>query len=252
MSYEGVKSVAKAVGLYRSARWVNRHVLNRPELEEFRRDVAFYRSLLPAGALCFDVGANYGAKTEVLLQAGARVVAFEPQIDCLEELQSRMGANPRLTTLRAAVGSAEGTLTMYVGKHRTTSTLVKGWETADVVDTVEVNVTTLDVAIGRFGVPDYVKIDVEGFEQEVLGGLTQRVPLVSFEYHLRGDGVARALACLDRLATLGTATVNVTPSERLAFAGDTWRTHRDFVTFFRDTLPSMAGYHYGDIFVRLS
>jgi len=252
MSYEAVKGVARTVGLYRAARWVHRHVLDRTALQAFRDEVAFYRGVLPAQALCFDVGANYGAKTEALLRTGARVVAFEPQPDCMAELQSRIGSEARLTPVRAAVGSAEGSMTLYVSGHRSNSSLVRNWENKEVVDAITVDVTTLDRAIDRYGVPHYCKIDVEGYELEVLKGLNRRIPLISFEYHQRGDGIERALACLEHLARLGSLQVNVTQSERLTFARDGWWAKEDFREFFQQALPSIPGYHYGDIFVRLT
>jgi hypothetical protein len=47
-----------------------------------------------------------------------------------------------------------------------------------------VQITTLDGLISKFGMPDYVKIDVEGFELEVIRGLSKRIALLSFECNL--------------------------------------------------------------------
>src|SRR5262249_60695009 len=48
---------------------------------------------------------------------------------------------------------------------------------------IEVNVVTLDSLIDEFGVPDYIKIDVEGFDLEVLRGLSQPIALLSVEFN---------------------------------------------------------------------
>src|SRR5262245_14614026 len=89
MSYSVIKSLARRAGLYRQTRWIYRHVLNREDFRHFELERALYRPFIHPGDLCFDIGANYGFKTEVFLSLGARVVAFEPQPDCCQELKAR-------------------------------------------------------------------------------------------------------------------------------------------------------------------
>jgi hypothetical protein len=66
---------------------------------------------------------------------------------------------------------------------------------------VEVDTTTLDALIERFGMPSFVKIDVEGAEPEVLAGLSRPVAGLSFEYLPRALDYART--CTARLSELG-------------------------------------------------
>ena len=44
-----------------------------------RRGLNFYSELIKKDDLCFDIGANYGNRSEVFIKLGAKVVAFEPQ-----------------------------------------------------------------------------------------------------------------------------------------------------------------------------
>jgi hypothetical protein len=81
----------------------------------------------------------------------------------------------------------------------------------------EVEVSTLDALIDSFGIPSFCKIDVEGYEYEVLKGLTQPIPSLSFEYApwlpgIAASNVARLLE-LDHHYEFAFA-----PEDRLTFA----------------------------------
>ena len=74
-----------------------------------------------------------------------------------------------------------------------------------------VEILTLQALIERHGLPRFVKIDVEGFEAEVLAGLEVAVPFLSFEYLAAAR--TTALACIDRLEQLGVYRYNHSSGE---------------------------------------
>jgi hypothetical protein len=110
-----------------------------------------------------------------------------------------------------------------------------------------VPIITLDSLIARFGEPAYVKIDVEGYEMDVLRGLSSQPRLLSFEFH--NAELDAAYACLDRFTE---------DSEFNFITNPAWGYHQRFdlgkwlsrETLKNDLSALTNGNVEGDIFVR--
>lgn len=244
------KRISIATGLYVPARRLSRRIRPRQRTALFA-DIELYRSLVQPGSLCFDIGANIGEKSEALLEAGARVVAFEPNPEVLPELLARCRRRENWSLVPTALGREAAIATLHARAAHGQSGLGADWQ-GTVVATYNVPVVTLDSAIARFGRPAFCKIDVEGWELEVLRGLSQPVPLLSFEFHLNDDNVRTTLACLERLAALGRGHANITPAETASFLFKEWMPLEQFRSWFPgDLKQTLPGDHHGDIYARL-
>ena len=108
-----------------------------------------------------------------------------------------------------------------------------------------VPVTTLDALFEAHGVPSFVKIDVEGFEGEVLAGMTRPVEALSFEFTTIQREIAQA--CIARCAALGFQRYNAAIGESQEL-GD-WRSAEDMGRWLAE-LPHAA--NSGDIYARMA
>lgn len=122
------------------------------------------------GDVVYDVGAHTGYYTLLAsLRAGehGRVVAFEPRPINLRFLRGHLEANgiENATVVPAAVGARSGTARFDASRGTGTGRLSQTGELT--VETVTVDGV---VRQGRFPPPDFIKVDVEGGELEVLRG----------------------------------------------------------------------------------
>lgn len=220
-----------------------------------RRAIPFYRRFVHPGALCFDVGANVGERARYFLALQARVVAVEPQPVCLARLHELAATYPALTVEPVALGRAQGSAELRLATASTIASLSTGWidrvrasgrfAEHDWTETITVGVTTLDTLIERHGLPEFTKIDVEGYESEVVAGLSQPLPLLSFEF--TSEWWESAAAVVERLDNLGMRRFNISPGESFRFKWDDWRSAADVISYVRDLPPDDLAW--GDVYV---
>lgn len=216
-----------------------------------------YAPLVGQGDLVFDIGAHLGDRSAAFAALGAKVVALEPQPRVVRWLQRLVGKNPRITVRSEAVGRASGVAHLAVSRrHPTVSTLSEEWRgrvtrtnpgfrSVRWDEAVEVPVVTLDELIATYGVPRFCKIDVEGFEAEVLAGLSQPVPALSLEF-VSGD-LDAAIACVHALQDLGDYEFNAIAGERRSFVLQRWCAPEEMVAWFGGGAGGLSS---GDLYAR--
>lgn len=216
----------------------------------------FYRQVLSPGDTVFDIGAHVGTRARAMRSAGTKVVALEPQTLFAQFLRLTL---PRdIIFHEVAVGGTETDAEMAVSsRHPTVSSLrsdfvtdaatAPGFEHVRFDSHQRVTVVTLDGLISRHGQPSYIKIDVEGFELEVLAGLTEAVPMLSVEFLPGFPHLTHAV--LDRLSNLGDYRFNPVVGEKAQFLWEEWRDSQSVRGWLDAQSPEATS---GDLFARLA
>ena len=159
------------------------HVIAGSVPEEFEASVVLF--FLPKVKTFVDIGANTGLYC--FLAAKSRVPAihaFEPQPDCCIRLEKTVSLNNWEGTVRAhmlGLSDKPGEMTLrLLGTGSYVESRGKTAQGASRSKTVRIAVDSLDNQVKKLGIRDvdFIKIDVEGFEQRVLEGAEKTI---SFE-----------------------------------------------------------------------
>jgi FkbM family methyltransferase len=207
--------------------------------------------LVGEGDLVFDIGCNVGLKAESFLALGAMVICVEPQPNCVQVLREKFKNQPNAVIVPKGLASAPGTMKIQVcSEAPTISTFAEDWKKGrfanykwDQEATVEM--TTLDALATEFGIPRYCKIDVEGFETQVLAGLMKPLGFISFEY--TKEFPQHAAGCVERLSKIGYQAFNMTVGEDPAFVLPRWGKAEDVLKFLESSTDPLL---WGDIWVK--
>jgi FkbM family methyltransferase len=229
---------------------------SKKQKETIRNREQFYASFVNAGDLCFDVGANAGNRISPLLAAGAEVVAIEPQESCYRFLNFKFGG--RITIVNKGLGEFETVKDFHISSSNKLSSFSTEW-----IDSVKKNrfqnyswdkplkmeMSTLDNLIKNHGHPAFIKIDVEGYELEVLKGLTKPVNIISFEDTVP-EQTGKVIDCIEQIEkNHPNIECNYSIGEGMIFAKQIWMT----VDKMKNHVVSEAfiATDFGDVYVRI-
>jgi FkbM family methyltransferase len=210
----------------------------------------FYKKIIKKADLCFDIGANIGKKSNLFLALNAKVIAFEPQTDCFQYLDNIKNKN--FSYYPFGVGGKNEIKKLQLANHIEVATFSNKMidfyttETLQWKHNEEVVVKKLDTLIEEFGLPDFCKIDTEGFELFIISQLTYKIPFIEFEFN--EAFIEETLTCLDIIGQLGNYQFNFILNENPKFINKKWV----FLSEIKHQINNLPKKHlHGNLFAKL-
>ena len=220
---DGLKRVLKRINVYYALKYSSlfrlyERVFKPQVIAQHNKEVRLYKDFLHSPALIFDIGAYDGHKTAAFAEISSKVISCEPDPDSFRILSARFrGQKKKVQLLNCAVYDKQGEAMLQRNlKGSAFNTLNTEW--TDILQrdqgerwdekikfdqsiSVPAKTTTLDHLIEQFGPPDFIKIDVEGSELQVMRGLTKKIRALSFEC-LLPEFKSQLLEILSKLLSL--------------------------------------------------
>lgn len=210
----------------------------------------FYSKLIKKNDLCFDIGANIGTKSKLFLSLGAKVIAFEPQNLCIASLEKIKQSYKKFDYKQIAVGAENKHEELHLANHIEVATLSNqfiNFYTSEKIYWKEkeiVTVKTLNSIIEEFGIPNYCKIDTEGFEFNILSSLSYKIPIIEFEFT---EGFLEETLRIIELLKSNTSQFNLILNENPKFYLKKWVSSEELLKVILN-LPKKE--LHGNIFVK--
>ncbi|ULA58169.1 MAG: FkbM family methyltransferase [Nitrospira sp.] len=241
------------LGMHRFGRLMNT-ALHPQKREHLRNMREFYAALLPPEGLVFDVGAHVGMLSALFASLGHQVIAIEPNRDCIRHIEISYHDLP-ITVLNAVMGPKAGLVTLNVSDDRDDISSVRNDWIPNTISSrkMQVAMLTLNDLVSEYGMPAFIKIDVEGFEESVLDGLSVFPKLLSFEFNT-GD-LASTFRCLAK-DQFGGALFNYAIQDPQRFELPSWVEADVLKQSLTELSGTGTGFHsphriYGDIFAKI-
>ena len=158
----------------------------------------------------FDIGANIGNWSLSNINNCDKIISVEASPNTFQKLLNNTNNNNKIVSLNYAVcNSDKEFIEFYNCSADTLSTINKDWldsETSRFCNQFNYNIIncktiTINKLIQEYGVPELIKIDVEGGEFECLLSLTQKVNNLCFEWASETNNLT--FKCLDYLESIG-------------------------------------------------
>ncbi len=196
----------------------------------YAKKVNLYKKIVNKNDLVYDIGANRGDRIEVFLSLGAKVIAVEPNPKLADYLRRKYGK--KIVVEQKAVGDRNGIVDFFINERSDVLSTVsdkflkesqKTGRFSELIEAkyikkVSVQMADINYLFEKYGYPDFMKIDVEGYEEKIIKSIKEasRIRALSFEFAVP-ETRNETLEILKHLNTIGFKYFNISFGESMEF-----------------------------------
>lgn len=192
----------------------------------------------------FDIGANIGNWSLANINNCEKIVAIEASPNTFNRLINNIGNNNKITCLNYAVcKSKDDYITFYESSADTLSTINKNWLVSEKsrfynqtqITEIKCKTISIDKLIEMYGIPELIKIDVEGGEFETITSLTHKVNNLCFEWASETNDIT--FKCLNYLESLGYNNFSIQYEDYYTYRPQNYTDKETIIDFLNKTTP---------------
>lgn len=191
----------------------------------------------PTSMLYFDIGANVGRWSLANVHTADKIIAVEASPRTFQQLTRNTEHEYKIYRVNAAICDAAEPFVDFFecpDAHSGLSTTNEEWLTSE---HSRCHARTMDQLIDAHGVPDLIKIDVEGGEHACLRSLTRKVDVLCFEW--ASELREMAVACMDHLEGLGFSAFAIQFEDDYRLRPDRYTDKQAIVALLNRTTPKL-------------
>ena len=206
----------------------------------------------------FDIGANIGNWSLQNIPNCEKIIAIEASPNTFQKLNDnvniKVNVNKKITCLNYAVcNSKDEYITFYNCNADTLSTINVEWLDSEKsrfykqfnYETIQCKTISIDKLIDDYGIPDLIKIDVEGGELECLLSLSKKVKSLCFEWASETNDIT--FKCIDHLESLGYNDFSIQYLDDYTYRPIIYDSKKNIINELKKTTPK---HHWGMIWCR--